>query len=249
MPDCAEHYCCPDTGCCYRLWETHKNHHEVPPYWFQRLGLVGELLLLPVQTRALLLHPLLSRIRIENCNYGYCHKISVSNEISIWLIIYEGSYHFWKCASVVTLVQQIKVHYSLSYLLTYSLRGAESFFRSWLVLQLVMKFPAFYGTRKVITVLTSARHLSLSWANSIQSPQPPPTSRSILNYPPIYVWISPMVSFTQFPHQNPVHPSPLRPIRATCPAHLILQDFTTRTILGKEYRSLSSSLVHYRLQY
>ena len=31
------------------------------------------------------------------------------------------------------------------------------------------------------------------------------------------------------------------PIRATCPAHLIL-DFITRTILGEEYRSFSSSL-------
>ena len=34
------------------------------------------------------------------------------------------------------------------------------------------------------------------------------------------------------------------PIRATCPAHLIRLDFTTRTILGKEYRSFSSSLDH-----
>ena len=32
------------------------------------------------------------------------------------------------------------------------------------------------------------------------------------------------------------------PISATCPAHLIRLDFTTRTILGKEYRSFSSSL-------
>src|SRR5215471_1036090 len=32
------------------------------------------------------------------------------------------------------------------------------------------------------------------------------------------------------------------PIRATCPAHLIRLDFTTRKILGKEYRSFSSSL-------
>ena len=32
------------------------------------------------------------------------------------------------------------------------------------------------------------------------------------------------------------------PIRATCPAHLILFDFITRKILGDEYRSLSSSL-------
>ena len=34
-------------------------------------------------------------------------------------------------------------------------------------------------------------------------------------------------------------PSPIRP---TCHANLIRLDFTTRTILGKEYRSLSSSL-------
>ena len=29
-------------------------------------------------------------------------------------------------------------------------------------LQLVKKFPTFYGTRRVLTALTSARHLSLS---------------------------------------------------------------------------------------
>ena len=45
----------------------------------------------------------------------------------------------------------------------------------------------------------------------------------------------------RFPHQNPVHASPL-PICATGPAHLILLDLITRTILGEQYRSLSSSL-------
>jgi hypothetical protein len=33
----------------------------------------------------------------------------------------------------------------------------------------VKKFPAFYGNRKFITSFTTARHLSLSWAGSIQS--------------------------------------------------------------------------------
>src|SRR5215510_13249971 len=48
-------------------------------------------------------------------------------------------------------------------------------------LQLVKKFPAFYGTRRFITALTSVRHQSLSWASPIQSTYPHPTSwRSIL---------------------------------------------------------------------
>ena len=47
--------------------------------------------------------------------------------------------------------------------------------------QLVKKFPAFYGTRRFITAFTSARHLPLSWARSIQSMLPHSTSwRSVL---------------------------------------------------------------------
>ena len=48
-------------------------------------------------------------------------------------------------------------------------------------LQLVKKFPAFHGTRRFITALTSIRHVSLSWASPIRSICPHPTSwRSIL---------------------------------------------------------------------
>jgi len=43
------------------------------------------------------------------------------------------------------------------------------------------EIPRLFGTRRFLTVPTSARHLSLTRANSIQSPQLPPTSwRSIL---------------------------------------------------------------------
>ena len=109
--------------------------------------------------------------------------------------------------------------------------------------QLVKKFPAFHGTRRFITALTSVRHLSLSCASPIQSIYPHPTS-----------WISIIILST---HQRLGLPSGLfpsgfptkslynrlsSPLRATCQAHLILLDFITRTILGEEYRSLSSSL-------
>ena len=48
-------------------------------------------------------------------------------------------------------------------------------------LQLVKKFPAFHGTRRFITALTSLRHLSLFWASPIQSIYPHPTYwRSVL---------------------------------------------------------------------
>ena len=45
----------------------------------------------------------------------------------------------------------------------------------------------------------------------------------------------------RFPHQDPIHPLS-SPIRATSLAHLILLDFITRTILGEQYKSFSSSL-------
>jgi len=49
------------------------------------------------------------------------------------------------------------------------------------VLQLLKKFPAFYGTRRFISALTSVPHLSLSWCRPIQSLYPHPTScRSVL---------------------------------------------------------------------
>jgi len=62
----------------------------------------------------------------------------------------------------------------LTYLLTYS--RSRVLLEKLTGLQLFKKFPAFYGTRRFITVFTSARHLSLSWASSIQSIPPHPTS-------------------------------------------------------------------------
>ena len=112
-----------------------------------------------------------------------------------------------------------------------------------IVLQLVMKFPAFHGTRRFITTLTSVRHLSLSWANPIQSIYPHPTSwRSVLILSTHLRLGLPSGLFPSGFHTKTLYAPLSSPIRATCPAHLILLDFITRKILGEEYRSLSSSL-------
>ena len=110
-------------------------------------------------------------------------------------------------------------------------------------LQLVKKVPAFYGTRKFITALTSVRHLSLSWASPIQSTYPHPTSwRSILILPThLHLGLPSGVFPSGFPTKTLYAPLS-SPILATCPTHLILLDFITRTILGEQYRSFSYSL-------
>jgi len=109
--------------------------------------------------------------------------------------------------------------------------------------QLVKKFPEFYGTRRFITAFTSARHLSLSWASSIQSI--PPTSYFLKIHLNI---ILPSTPFSpkwplslRFPHQNPVYASLFTQTR-----YLPRQSHSSRFYhpnnIGWEYRSLNSSL-------
>jgi len=103
------------------------------------------------------------------------------------------------------------------------------------VLQLVMKFPAFHGTRRFITALTSVRHMSLSWASPIQSIYPHPTSwRSILILSShLRLGLPSGLLPSGFPTKTLYTPLS-SPIRATCPAHLILLNFINCTILGEE---------------
>ena len=92
-----------------------------------------------------------------------------------------------------------------NYLLTYLLNSWSRVHLEKLIgFQLVKKFPSFYGTRRFITSFTSARNLSLSWAISIQSIPPHPTSwRSILilSYH-LRLDLSSGPFSLRFPHQN-----------------------------------------------
>ena len=87
-------------------------------------------------------------------------------------------------------------------------------------LQLIKKFPAFHGVHIPTSHLLEI-HPNIIHPSTPSSPQWSPS-----------LW---------FPQQDPIHPLS-SPILSTCPAHLILLDFITRTILGEEYKSFSSSL-------
>ena len=128
---------------------------------------------------------------------------------------------------------------SLTYILTYLLTP-------WcrvLPEQLLKKFPAFHGTRRFITVHTTVRHLSLSWASPIQSIYPHPTAciSILILFTHLHLGLPSGLFLSGFPTKT-LYTTLSSPIRATCPAHLILLDFITRTILGEEYKSFSSSL-------
>ena len=135
-------------------------------------------------------------------------------------------------------------NYLLTYLVSYLLNPqCRVLFQKPTGLQLVKELPAFHGTRRFITALTSVRHLSLSWTSPIQSIYPHPTTwRSILILSTHLRLGLPSGLFPSgFSTKNP-YTTLSSPIHATCPAHLILIGFITRTILGEDYKLFRSSL-------
>ena len=102
--------------------------------------------------------------------------------------------------------------------------------------QPVNKFPAIYGTRRFITAFTSTRHLSLSWANSIQFILPHPASwRSILSSP-LRLGVPSGLFPASFPHQT-LYTLLFSPYSLHVPPISVL-DLNTLTVLCEEYRLL-----------
>ena len=132
--------------------------------------------------------------------------------------------------------KHIRMTYLLTYLLTYSVVQSPSWEANWFAasqeIPRISRNPnVHYRTHK-----RSPPVSILGQPNPVHIPTPqlldirpniihPSTPRSPQFSPSL-----------RFPHQDPIHPLS-SPIRATCPAHLILLDFITRTILGEEYKS------------
>ena len=129
----------------------------------------------------------------------------------------------------------------LTYLLTYSMVRSPSWEANWFAAS--QEIPRISRNPKV----HYRTHKCPPPVSIMGQPNPVhiPTSHLLEIHPNIihpFTPRSPQWSPSlRFPHQDPIH-SLSSPIRAICPAHLILLDFIARTILGEEYKSFSSSL-------
>ena len=128
--------------------------------------------------------------------------------------------------------------YLLTYLLTHSMVQSPSWEVNWFAAS--QEIPRISRNPKV----HYRTHKRPPPVSILGQPNPVhiPTSHLLEIYPNIIHPSTPRSPqwspSLRFPHQDPIHPLS-SPIRATCPANLILLDFITRIILGEEYKSQS----------
>ena len=137
------------------------------------------------------------------------------------------------------------VTYLLTYLLTYSMVQSPSWEANWFAAS--QEIPRNSRNPKV-HYRTHKRPPSVSILGQ-PNPVHIPTSHLLEIHPNIIHPSTPRSPQWLFPSGFPSKTlyTPLSsPIRATCPAHLIILDFITHTILGEEYKSFSSSLCKWK---
>ena len=110
--------------------------------------------------------------------FGYMQKVERKLTLIFVCFIYEGVKLFqWEGKCVIRRRSNIScpaVPLIIEIFITYSTVQSPSSETNWFAAS--QEIPAFQGTRRFITALTSVRHLSLSWASPIQSIYPHPTS-------------------------------------------------------------------------
>jgi len=109
--------------------------------------------------------------------------------------------------------------------------------------QEVKKFTAFYGIRRFVTPFTRARHWSLSWDRCMQSTYSHPISLGCIIILSSHLRLG--IPSGLFPSDFPtklLYASFYSPMRATCPAYLIILHLITLTIFGEAYKLRRISL-------
>ena len=105
--------------------------------------------------------------------------------------------------------------------------------------QLVKKFPTFYRNRRFITAFTSARHLSLSRASSIQSMPTHPTSWVLILSSHLHLGLP---SGLKIPHQNPGQTTPLPPYVLHAQT-ISLVSIWSPELFGEDWQILQTTMV------